>query len=115
MSPTEISLLDDSRILLLNTPESIRLQLRSRVSWPAKIGLGLVALIGLLILWAVARALLQGGIQNWPGVILATCAGLAFLVGPYLSLVDVIFIYGSERRCLHDLLAGTKVVTVRKS
>jgi uncharacterized RDD family membrane protein YckC len=26
------------------------------------------------------------------------------------SLVDVVFIFGERRRCLHDLLAGTKVV-----
>ncbi len=32
-------------------------------------------------------------------------------IGPLLALVDVLFIFGSERRCLHDLLAGTKVVT----
>jgi uncharacterized RDD family membrane protein YckC len=37
------------------------------------------------------------------------------VVGNYLSLVDVLFIFGSERRCVHDLLAGTKVVKVRKT
>ncbi len=31
------------------------------------------------------------------------CCGL-------LSLIDVLFIFGEERRCLHDLLAGTAVV-----
>jgi hypothetical protein len=85
MLATGNSLLDDSRIRVLNTPESIRLQLRSRVSWPARIGLGMVSVIGILILWAVARTVFQGGIQNWPGAALATTTGLAFLICPYLA------------------------------
>jgi uncharacterized RDD family membrane protein YckC len=37
---------------------------------------------------------------------------LAFIpfVGRFLFLVDVIFIFRDDRRCLHDLVAGTKVV-----
>lgn len=31
-------------------------------------------------------------------------------IGPLLSLVDALFIFGSEQRCVHDLLGGTKVV-----
>lgn len=31
-------------------------------------------------------------------------------VGGILSLIDVLFIFGSERRCVHDLIAGTRVV-----
>lgn len=31
-------------------------------------------------------------------------------VGPLYSLTDILFIFGEERRCLHDLIAGTKVV-----
>lgn len=31
-------------------------------------------------------------------------------VGPYLSLINVIFIFGAEKRCLHDQVAKTKVV-----
>jgi uncharacterized RDD family membrane protein YckC len=30
----------------------------------------------------------------------------------WLSLVDVMFIFGRERRCVHDYIAGTKVVNV---
>ena len=38
------------------------------------------------------------------------CAGLIPAVGPIISLVDPLLIFGEERRCLHDLIAGTKVV-----
>jgi len=33
-------------------------------------------------------------------------------VGPITGIVDVLFIFGSQRQCLHDLIAGTKVVKV---
>ena len=33
-------------------------------------------------------------------------------VGGLIGLVDILFIFGKERRCLHDLLAGTRVVNV---
>jgi uncharacterized RDD family membrane protein YckC len=36
-------------------------------------------------------------------------AGLLWLV-PGFALVDPLFIFRADRRCLHDLLAGTKVV-----
>jgi uncharacterized RDD family membrane protein YckC len=29
---------------------------------------------------------------------------------PFYSLVDLLFIFGSQQRCLHDLIAKTKVV-----
>ncbi len=32
------------------------------------------------------------------------------LLGPLLSTVDVLFIFRSDRRCVHDLIAGTQVV-----
>ncbi len=31
-------------------------------------------------------------------------------VGGIISLVDILFIFGKDRRCIHDLLANTKVV-----
>ncbi|MEM1068094.1 MAG: RDD family protein [Planctomycetota bacterium] len=37
-------------------------------------------------------------------------AGLIPFIGNVLVLVDVLAIFGQERRCVHDLLAGTKVV-----
>jgi uncharacterized RDD family membrane protein YckC len=35
------------------------------------------------------------------------------VLGGLLGLVDVLMIFGSQRRCLHDRLAGTKVVMAR--
>jgi uncharacterized RDD family membrane protein YckC len=32
------------------------------------------------------------------------------VVGRFLPLVDVLFIFRSDRRCIHDLLAGTRVL-----
>lgn len=32
------------------------------------------------------------------------------LLGPILSLVDVLYIFREDRRCVHDLIAGTKVI-----
>jgi uncharacterized RDD family membrane protein YckC len=31
-------------------------------------------------------------------------------IGGFFALLDVLFIFGEERRCIHDLIAGTKVV-----
>lgn len=40
-----------------------------------------------------------------PGII-----GAIPLIGPLFSLVDPLFIFGEERRCVHDLIADTIVV-----
>ena len=32
------------------------------------------------------------------------------MVGPLLALIDILFIFGSEKRCIHDHIARTKVV-----
>ncbi len=37
------------------------------------------------------------------------------LVGTIFSLVDPLFIFRDDRRCVHDLIAGTKVIVARKS
>ena len=36
-------------------------------------------------------------------------------VGGFVSLADVLMIFRSSRRCLHDEIAGTKVIKARKS
>jgi uncharacterized RDD family membrane protein YckC len=37
--------------------------------------------------------------------------GLIPLVGGIFGLADLLFIFGEQKRCIHDLIAGTKVVT----
>jgi len=34
------------------------------------------------------------------------------VVGPVLGLIDPLFIFREDRRCVHDLIAGTKVIKV---
>lgn len=33
------------------------------------------------------------------------------LLGPIFGLVDSLFVFRADRRCVHDLIAGTKVIT----
>jgi uncharacterized RDD family membrane protein YckC len=40
-------------------------------------------------------------------------AGAVPVVGGILPLVDALFIFGKDRRCLHDRIAGTRVVKLR--
>lgn len=37
-------------------------------------------------------------------------ASLIPVAGSFLALIDVLFIFRADRRCLHDLIAGTKVI-----
>ena len=58
---------------------------------------------------------LDGGVPDFATLILrrylpVTLVANVPVVGPYLSLVDVLFIFRGDRRCLHDLIAGTQVV-----
>lgn len=46
----------------------------------------------------LVRALVPGFIGRIP------------LAGPIFKLVNALFIFGEERQCLHDKLAGTKVL-----
>lgn len=39
--------------------------------------------------------------------------GVVPFVGTVLPILDVLFIFREDRRCLHDLIAGTKVVKVK--
>lgn len=34
------------------------------------------------------------------------------LLGQYLSMIEVLFIFRKDKRCIHDLIAGTKVINV---
>jgi uncharacterized RDD family membrane protein YckC len=40
-------------------------------------------------------------------------AGIIPVVLNFLPLIDILFIFREDRRCLHDFMAGTKVVKVR--
>jgi uncharacterized RDD family membrane protein YckC len=44
-----------------------------------------------------------------------TFSGLIPLIGKIFGLVDVLFIFSASRRCLHDHIAGTIVVTAASS
>ena len=44
-----------------------------------------------------------------------TFAGLVPFVGRIFSLVDILFIFGGPRRCLHDLIVDTIVVSAASS
>jgi uncharacterized RDD family membrane protein YckC len=39
--------------------------------------------------------------------------GIIPLVGGIVSLVNILFIFRKDRRCLHDLIAGTQVVQIQ--
>jgi uncharacterized RDD family membrane protein YckC len=41
--------------------------------------------------------------------------GFVPVVGPFIGLIDVLFIFGSSRRCLHDRAADTIVVEAASS
>jgi uncharacterized RDD family membrane protein YckC len=45
-------------------------------------------------------------LRNWVIAVLNSVPGVGGVVG----LADVLFIFGKEQRCLHDLIAGTKVI-----
>lgn len=38
-------------------------------------------------------------------------AGAIPFIGPLLTLIDTLLIFRNDRRCAHDLIAGTKVVS----
>jgi uncharacterized RDD family membrane protein YckC len=71
-------------------------------------------------LWGIRIADLNGNVPDIAKMLLLrylpiSLAALIPLTGGLLPLVDVLFIFRGDRRCIHDLLAGTKVVKVRKS
>ncbi len=63
----------------------------------------------LIALGFASFQLVQGGVYGTAREQAAMEAGVALWL---LPLLDVLFIFRDDRRCLHDLLAGTKVVMV---
>jgi len=56
--------------------------------------------------------------QFWKLIVrfaLPAIVGSVGLIGRLVWLVDVLFICGPERRCVHDLIVGTHVVEAKKS
>lgn len=40
-------------------------------------------------------------------------AGFVPMLGPVLGIVDALFIFREDKRCIHDLIAGTKVIDLK--
>lgn len=92
------------------------------------VGLGMLLLVGLSIYnlvllttqgQTIGKKMLRIRISNYlddgnPGFIKAVLLRIFVngLLGfiPFYGIVDVCFIFGDERRCIHDLIAGTRVV-----
>jgi len=54
---------------------------------------------------------IDGQIPPWPRVLgMRTILNMALRQVPFYFVVDALFIFGEEQRCIHDHLAGTKVV-----
>jgi uncharacterized RDD family membrane protein YckC len=49
--------------------------------------------------------------RNW---IVGLMGGIPY-VGSCIRLVDTLMIFGDERRCIHDRIAGTKVIVALRS
>lgn len=66
--------------------------------------------------WSHVRIVLDNGEPPgfWRGVVLRSWAIMALSlipgVGSLVGLTDTLMIFGRERRCLHDRLAGTRVL-----
>ena len=63
-------------------------------------------------------SLLDGRVPSFTTLILfrylpTNLVALVPYIGPYLALADIVFIFGEERRCIHDLIAGTKVIIAK--
>jgi uncharacterized RDD family membrane protein YckC len=54
----------------------------------------------------------ESDVNPGPGKVIGLRVIVNALIGivPFYGLVDVLFIFGEERRCIHDLIAGTRVV-----
>jgi uncharacterized RDD family membrane protein YckC len=68
-------------------------------------------------LGGIRIASLDGNVPGLAKVILVRyfpiwLVSLIPFVGSFLILIDLLFIFRSDRRCIHDWLAGTRVITV---
>jgi len=55
----------------------------------------------------------DGSIPGWPRILgMRYVLNMALRQIPFYFLVDAVLIFGEEQRCIHDHLAGTKVIEV---
>lgn len=55
----------------------------------------------------------DGSIPRWPRILgMRYVLNMALRQIPFYFLVDAVLIFGEEQRCIHDHLAGTKVIEV---
>jgi uncharacterized RDD family membrane protein YckC len=52
--------------------------------------------------------------EPWRAALLHTLLAKTVLSAPLLNLVDQLWIFGSQSRCLHDVVSGTRVVQVAR-
>ncbi|MCC5517267.1 RDD family protein [Vibrio splendidus] len=58
----------------------------------------------------------QIGLLNIVGKRIVPMVAVAYIpfIGPFISTLDYLFVFRKDKRCLHDLIAGTQVVIVSK-
>ena len=67
-----------------------------------------LAIVGLKL--SIVRGRKANDRDQWTNVLLRLIVnGLLGLI-PLYGLVDILFIFRSDRRCIHDMLAGAQVV-----
>jgi uncharacterized RDD family membrane protein YckC len=105
---------------------NVRLSVAQQATWGAA-GFALYLAVNGYLLFksaqTVGKKLLRLQIVNFadgaptPGgkILLAralpvTLAAQIPVAGPWMAFLDAVFIFGRTRRCVHDLIAGTKVV-----
>jgi uncharacterized RDD family membrane protein YckC len=48
------------------------------------------------------------------GIVNGVLSAIPFFIGNIYAIVDILFIFREDRRCIHDLIAGTRVVDLSK-
>jgi uncharacterized RDD family membrane protein YckC len=104
---TTAAVVGGSLLLVLMVIQAVLLTLRGQTVGKILCGIRIVRFpsgsrVGFVRVWLV-RSLVTGLLGKVP------------YVGSIFALVDILFIFSPNKRCLHDLLAGTKVVTARSS
>src|SRR3569833_1340653 len=59
--------------------------------------------------WGVVTAVVSAALLDWPVLVLGSLAATSSVLS-IIDMLDYLFVFRADRRCLHDLIAGTKVV-----